>query len=137
MLGAQEIADLLGLSRQGLHKRRKRSDFPEPYAEVAATPLWTDDQIRAYARDRASRFEEREQIEELAQIEEPARDYFALEEAAETLGVDARQIWALARQWPTMPRKFNRRTGETIGIPRDALGVWGRALGSEFTETAA
>lgn len=39
-LGAAEVAESLGISRQRLAELRMRSDFPAPVAELAAGPVW-------------------------------------------------------------------------------------------------
>ena len=70
LLGAHEAAELLGLTRQALHHRRRQDDFPQPVATVKATPLWTREQLVAYAQDRASRYFEQPGIERLASVEQ-------------------------------------------------------------------
>lgn len=40
LVGAQEAADLLGVSRQRLYQLRADGRFPEPMIELAATPVW-------------------------------------------------------------------------------------------------
>jgi hypothetical protein len=66
LLGVAEVCEALSLTRGALHIRRQQPDFPEPVHVVAATPLWTREQIVSYARRRAERFEERPGIEALA-----------------------------------------------------------------------
>src|SRR3990172_7177953 len=38
--GVTEVARMLGVSRQRVAELRKRDDFPEPIAELAAGPVW-------------------------------------------------------------------------------------------------
>lgn len=40
VLGTTEVTKVLGVSRQRLHELRAAGRFPEPIAELAATPLW-------------------------------------------------------------------------------------------------
>jgi hypothetical protein len=40
MLGTTEVTQVLGVTRQRLHELRASGRFPEPIAELAATPLW-------------------------------------------------------------------------------------------------
>jgi len=39
-VGVTEVAWMLGVSRQRVMQLRKRDDFPEPVAELAAGPVW-------------------------------------------------------------------------------------------------
>jgi predicted DNA-binding transcriptional regulator AlpA len=48
ILGMHEVAAMLGWSRQHVQTYRKRGRFPEPYAEVAAGPLWLKETIAEY-----------------------------------------------------------------------------------------
>jgi hypothetical protein len=66
LLGAAEVAELLGLTRQGLRLRRAQPDFPEPIANLKATPVWDHDSLVEYARSRTAHYVERAAIEELA-----------------------------------------------------------------------
>lgn len=50
LVGATEAAALLGVSRQRFHEIRRTLDFPDPLAEVAATPLWTRAGIEEFLR---------------------------------------------------------------------------------------
>lgn len=38
--GVTEVAQMLGVSRQRVTELRKRDDFPDPVAELAAGPVW-------------------------------------------------------------------------------------------------
>jgi hypothetical protein len=67
LLGAQEAADLLGLSRQALHQRRQQPEFPAPVAELRATPVWERGDLLDYACARTVRLEERTAIARLAE----------------------------------------------------------------------
>lgn len=66
MVGLAEAAELLGLRRNTLCARTRRPDFPQPVAELAATPVWTRDQLVDYARQRCERYVERAAIQALA-----------------------------------------------------------------------
>lgn len=48
MGGANEVAELLGVSRQRVAKLRLRPDFPEPIGEVAGRSIWDLDAINAW-----------------------------------------------------------------------------------------
>ena len=48
LLGTQEVAAMLGVSRQRLYELRSSGRFPEPVAELAATPLWLRSAIAAF-----------------------------------------------------------------------------------------
>jgi hypothetical protein len=134
LLGSSEVAELLGLTRQGLHRRRAEDgDFPSPLAELKATPVWSREQPQQYARERAARLEERAGVERLA-AEDPG--YVTLEQAAATLGVAVWQLEGVIREYPTMPRRFNLRTGKVVGIDRADLGLYARALGVTYVERA-
>lgn len=40
LCGTAEAAAVLGVLKQRIHTLRKRSDFPQPIAVLAATPIW-------------------------------------------------------------------------------------------------
>lgn len=40
ILGTAEVAEVLGVSKQRIHSLRKMLDFPEPFKQLASTPLW-------------------------------------------------------------------------------------------------
>jgi hypothetical protein len=67
LLGAHEVAELLGLSRVGLLDRRRQPDFPAPAAELRCGPVWTRDDLIEYACSRSARLDERAAIARLAQ----------------------------------------------------------------------
>jgi hypothetical protein len=48
LLGSQEVAEALGVSRQRLGQLRARPDFPQPVLQLAATPLWLGSAIDAF-----------------------------------------------------------------------------------------
>lgn len=45
LMGAREIEDRLGVSRQRVYQLARRADFPEPYDEVAMGKLWRIEDI--------------------------------------------------------------------------------------------
>ena len=50
--GVAEVADALYITKSALADRRRNRDFPEPIAELAATPVWDMDDIDAYQEQR-------------------------------------------------------------------------------------
>ena len=48
LVGAHEIRDLLGVSRQRVYQLAKRSDFPEPVAELAQGKVWAPADLEAW-----------------------------------------------------------------------------------------
>jgi predicted DNA-binding transcriptional regulator AlpA len=50
LAGAQEIADMLGVSRQRVTQLTARSDFPSPVAELAQGRVWETAAVREWAR---------------------------------------------------------------------------------------
>ncbi len=48
-MGPQEIAELLGVSRQRVGQLTKRSDFPKPVAMLAMGRIWDADEVRTWA----------------------------------------------------------------------------------------
>jgi hypothetical protein len=133
LLGVAEVCETLTLTRGALHHRRHLGDFPDPIAEVAATPLWTREQIHAYARSRAARFEERPGIEALA----AETDDLTIDQAAATIGVDVARLEAVAREHPTLPATWNRSSGRILSIPRSGLGLWASACAVDLVEVRA
>jgi hypothetical protein len=87
LLGAHEVADLLGLTRQGLHDRRQQPDFPAPHVELRCGPIWTRADLIEYACSRSARLEERAAIARLA--EEADEVVLRSEPVPVTIGVDA------------------------------------------------
>lgn len=55
-MGAAEIAELLGVSRQRVHAIASEDPtFPEPRARLAAGNIWDRSAIEAWAKDRRKR----------------------------------------------------------------------------------
>jgi prophage regulatory protein len=50
LVGAQEVAEMLGISRQRLTQLASRPDFPPPVAELAQGRVWETAAIREWAR---------------------------------------------------------------------------------------
>ena len=49
LLGIQEVAALMGVSRQRIWKRKEDGTMPEPYALVGGKrPVWTREQIEGW-----------------------------------------------------------------------------------------
>ena len=48
IVGANEVAKMLGVSRQRVHQLRTTKTFPEPMVELAATPVWFRAAIERY-----------------------------------------------------------------------------------------
>ena len=49
LLGIQEVATLLGVSRQRVWKRKEKGTMPEPYALIGGKrPVWTREQIEVW-----------------------------------------------------------------------------------------
>ena len=53
LVGAAEVAELLGVSRQRVTQLTSRPDFPQPAAVLAMGKVWLLDDVRAWktARD--------------------------------------------------------------------------------------
>jgi prophage regulatory protein len=49
LMGAQEVAELLGISRQRVHQLAERADFPAPVAVLAAGKIWLGEDVRRWA----------------------------------------------------------------------------------------
>jgi len=48
LVGAHEIRDMLGVSRQRVYQLATRSDFPKPIAELAQGKVWVLADIQAW-----------------------------------------------------------------------------------------
>jgi len=48
LVGAQEIRDLLGVSRQRVYQLARRSDFPRPFFKLAQGQVWLVEEIEAW-----------------------------------------------------------------------------------------
>ncbi len=55
LVGPAEAAEILGWDPRRVHTYIKRKLFPEPYARIKATRLWTREQIEAFKVDRERR----------------------------------------------------------------------------------
>jgi predicted DNA-binding transcriptional regulator AlpA len=51
LVGAQEIGDLLGVSRQRVYQLTHRDDFPAPLAELAQGRVWDGAAVARWARE--------------------------------------------------------------------------------------
>jgi predicted DNA-binding transcriptional regulator AlpA len=50
LVGVAEVAELLGVSRQRVHKLAERDDFPAPVAILTAGKVWDRDAVEKWAR---------------------------------------------------------------------------------------
>lgn len=50
LMGAVEIADMLGVSRQRVHQLAAAPTFPAPIAELAAGKVWERAAVEEWAR---------------------------------------------------------------------------------------
>lgn len=50
LVGAAEIAELLGISRQRVHQLATRDDFPKPIVRLSIGRVWERDEILAWMR---------------------------------------------------------------------------------------
>lgn len=48
LIGSREVAELLRVSKQRMQQLRRRSDFPQAAAELAAGPVWRGEDIRQW-----------------------------------------------------------------------------------------
>ena len=48
IVGAQEIRDMLGVSRQRVYQLAGRSDFPRPVAKLAQGTVWLSEEVEAW-----------------------------------------------------------------------------------------
>jgi predicted DNA-binding transcriptional regulator AlpA len=55
LMGAAEIGELLGVSRQRVQQLVTRSDFPAPAVELAMGKVWRREDIERWAADRGRR----------------------------------------------------------------------------------
>lgn len=51
LVGASEVAGMLGVSRQRVYRLREHSSFPAPLVEVAMGPLWDARAVQAFAAE--------------------------------------------------------------------------------------
>lgn len=52
LVGPQEIARMLGVSRQRVTQLAKRPDFPRPVVKLALGQVWDAEEVRAWAAKR-------------------------------------------------------------------------------------
>lgn len=50
LVGAAELVELLGLSRQRVHQLVTRDDFPAPVVTLAMGKVWSRDDVVAWAK---------------------------------------------------------------------------------------
>jgi predicted DNA-binding transcriptional regulator AlpA len=55
LVGAAEVAEILGVSRQRVTQLTSRPDFPAPVAVLAMGKVWTRDAVEAWAEARDKR----------------------------------------------------------------------------------
>lgn len=55
LVGAQEIAKMLGVSRQRVSQLTRRKDFPAPDAVLAGGKVWLTKEVEAWIRARNER----------------------------------------------------------------------------------
>jgi len=55
LAGVAEVAELLGVSRERVRQLRAEPDFPEPVAELQATPLWRRSEVARWDSGRRRR----------------------------------------------------------------------------------
>lgn len=62
LLGQQQVAELLGVSRQRVGQLlREAPDFPDPVAHIAMRPVWLGADITAWQHRRSERLRKRRQ----------------------------------------------------------------------------
>jgi hypothetical protein len=49
LMGVGEAAALLGVSKQRVHQLARSAEFPQPLVRLAATPVWSGEDLRRYA----------------------------------------------------------------------------------------
>lgn len=52
LMGAAEIKELLGVSRQRVQQLIRRPDFPKPIASLAMGKVWRREDVLRWARER-------------------------------------------------------------------------------------
>ena len=52
LAGLAEVAEMLNTSRTQAKRWTRREDFPEPIAQLRATPVWRADDVKAWAKQR-------------------------------------------------------------------------------------
>lgn len=69
LLGATDVARLLGMSRQRVYQLAERADFPRPVATLARGQMWERGQVEAWARKQGRSLVGRPKRYELDDIE--------------------------------------------------------------------
>jgi predicted DNA-binding transcriptional regulator AlpA len=54
LIGAHEIRDMLGVSRQRVYQLAGREDFPRPFATLAQGKIWLVEDVEAWIRTHRS-----------------------------------------------------------------------------------
>jgi prophage regulatory protein len=60
LMGAKEIEDRLGVSRQRVYQLTARKDFPAPYDVIAMGKVWRIEDVEAWIRDHRPRLHDTE-----------------------------------------------------------------------------
>ncbi|WP_091115449.1 helix-turn-helix transcriptional regulator [Nocardioides psychrotolerans] len=55
LAGVAEVAELLGVSRQQVHRLASREDFPAPVANLVAGRVWLLVEVEQWGREHAGR----------------------------------------------------------------------------------
>ena len=55
LVGVAEAAELLGVSRQQVHRLARRPDFPAPVAQLKAGKIWRREDVEQWAQEHAGR----------------------------------------------------------------------------------
>jgi prophage regulatory protein len=55
IVGAAEIKDLVGVSRQRVYQLARRPDFPPPYAKLAQGQVWRTEDVEAWIAEHRKR----------------------------------------------------------------------------------
>jgi predicted DNA-binding transcriptional regulator AlpA len=84
VMGAYEIAQRLGVSRQRVQQLVVRQDFPKPIRELAMGKVWDSDDVEAWIREHRPDIAEAPESpsEPVAEAPEPAPKPAAVEGAA-------------------------------------------------------
>lgn len=61
VMGAAEIADRLGVTRQRAYQLTARRDFPAPIAQLAMGQVWSTDDVEAWVAERRPELNERDE----------------------------------------------------------------------------
>lgn len=134
-----EAAELLGVSRPGLHARMQKDErFPEPIARLRCGPIWERRQFVEYAQRRTAAFVERPAVVALARevpaapagrvVETVSADDLGPAEAARLIGAAVGDILYLGYRCPGA----TITDGVVTSIRRDALGALARVLGRRY-----